>query len=143
MGRTGPPDYQLWFMTCIREEEDRITTGMSHRTACGWSQVCIDSGPVRPGGPVPFAVTRSHTRSLLLIHVFGCRLLFCFPLTLQCIALDGSVCHPSMAEQNQSSFLYPVTFILLQYFPYCISFLFVSCRVSPMPVSNIAITFVI
>jgi len=23
--RTGPPDYQLWFMTCIREEDDRIT----------------------------------------------------------------------------------------------------------------------
>ena len=21
---------------------------MSHRTACGWSQVCIESGPVRP-----------------------------------------------------------------------------------------------
>ena len=23
--RTGPPDYQLWFMACTREEEDRIT----------------------------------------------------------------------------------------------------------------------
>ena len=30
---------------------------MSHRTACGWSQVPIDSGPVQPCGPVPFAVT--------------------------------------------------------------------------------------
>ena len=23
--RTGPSDYQLWFMTCIREEDDQIT----------------------------------------------------------------------------------------------------------------------
>jgi len=23
--RTGPPDYQLWFMTCTRQEEDWIT----------------------------------------------------------------------------------------------------------------------
>jgi len=23
--RTGPPYYKLWFMTCTREEEDRIT----------------------------------------------------------------------------------------------------------------------
>ena len=31
-------------------------TGMSHRTACGWSQVYIESGPVALCGPVPFAV---------------------------------------------------------------------------------------
>jgi len=51
-------------MTCTQEEQDRITYrhAMPHRTACGWSQVCIDSGLVRPCGPVPFAfaVTPSH-----------------------------------------------------------------------------------
>jgi len=31
--------------------------GMSHRAACGWSHVHVDSGPVRSCGPVPFAVT--------------------------------------------------------------------------------------
>ena len=51
----NPP--QLWFMTCIREEEDRITYRQSHRTACGGSQVHIGSGPVALCGPVPFAVT--------------------------------------------------------------------------------------
>ena len=41
-----------------------LPTGMSHRTACGWSQVCIDSGPVALCGPVglPFAVTRPRSR---------------------------------------------------------------------------------
>ena len=29
----------------------------AHRTACGWSQVRIDFGPVTLCGPVPFAVT--------------------------------------------------------------------------------------
>ena len=38
---------------------------MSHKTACGWSQVRIDSGPVRPCGPVPFAVTRFRQRKIL------------------------------------------------------------------------------
>jgi len=28
------------------EKKTGLPTGMSHRTACGWSQVCIDSGPV-------------------------------------------------------------------------------------------------
>jgi len=42
---TGPPDYQLWFMTCIREEEDRIT----YRHV---PQDRIDSGPVALCGPV-------------------------------------------------------------------------------------------
>jgi len=30
---------------------------MSHRAACGWSHVHVDSGPVQSCGPVPFAVT--------------------------------------------------------------------------------------
>ena len=33
--------------------------GVSHRAACGWSHVHVDSGPVRSCGPVPSAVTDS------------------------------------------------------------------------------------
>ena len=121
------------FSTDYQLTDNRITPlGMSHKTACGWSQVCIDSGPVRPGGPVPFAVTRSHTpisRSLLLIHVFGCRLLFCFPLTLQCIALDGSRLSSIHGRTKSIFFSLSCHFHLASIFPvlYIISFCILSC----------------
>ena len=34
--------YGLWH--AYKKKKTGLPTGMSHRTACGWSQVCIDSG---------------------------------------------------------------------------------------------------
>jgi len=38
--------YGSWH--AYEKKKTGLPTGMSHRTACGWSQVPIDSGPVRP-----------------------------------------------------------------------------------------------
>ena len=35
-----------------KKNKTGLPTGMSHRTACGWSQVRIDSGPVDLCSPV-------------------------------------------------------------------------------------------
>ena len=61
--RTGPPDYQLWFMTCTREEEDRITYRHVPQ-----DRLWMESSPhsLRPCGPVPFAVTCGVCRTALI-----------------------------------------------------------------------------
>ena len=53
----GITSYGSWH--AHEKKKTGLPTGMSHRTACGWSQVRIDSGPV------PFAVTRRNKALLL------------------------------------------------------------------------------
>jgi len=59
----GITSYGSWH--AHEKKKTGLPTGMSHRTACGWSQVRIDSGHVALCGPVPFAVTRRNKALLL------------------------------------------------------------------------------
>ena len=54
------------FLPCaLRVTQSHQIGGMSHRAACGWRHLHVNSGPVRSSGPVPFAVT---ARALLMVR---------------------------------------------------------------------------
>jgi len=44
---------------CVLHRATGLPTSMSHRAACGWSQVALTPA-LWPCGPIPFAVTRYH-----------------------------------------------------------------------------------
>jgi len=62
--RTGPPNYQLWFMTCTREEEDRITYRHVPQDRL-WMESSLHW--LRPCGP--FAVTPTARLRTVIISV--------------------------------------------------------------------------